>query len=283
MARSRKCENGRPTKIGYILKHIHSGSENKVVGLVWECFGDVGASTTKRNCVSSAETDWYFEHLFVIDQANLDWIESKKRGGGNMTEHEIIDDLFQLIFVDIKNRAWHAGNSYWKGTKDLNSSSIGIEIDNSGPHILNENFTNIQINSLCKLIKKLSTKYNIESKNILGHSDIAPYRKIDPGEKFPWISLHKKKLCYLPNISKKKIVLEKSSKSLQYYKKKEYLEILRKLGFIGYDIRGVQLKDRKFQLLLQAYQRHYRQSDISGNADNQTIRLINTHYKDMLT
>tara|TARA_Y100000590_G_C15624182_1_gene978720 strand:- start:619 stop:1365 length:747 start_codon:yes stop_codon:yes gene_type:complete len=190
-------------------------------------------------------------------------------------------DIFYI--VDIKNRAWHAGNSYWNGTKDLNSSSIGIEIDNSGPHILNENFTNIQVNSLCKLIKKLSTKYNIESKNILGHSDIAPYRKIDPGEKFPWISLYKKKLCYLPNISKKKIVLEKSSKSLQYYKKKEYLEILRKLGFIGYDIRGVQLKDKKFKLLLQAYQRHYRQSDISGNADNQTIRLINTHYKDMLT
>ena len=49
--------------------------------------------------------DNIFEHLFVIDQANLDWIESKKRGGGNMTEHEIIDDLFQLIFVDIKNNA----------------------------------------------------------------------------------------------------------------------------------------------------------------------------------
>ena len=81
--------------------------------------------------------------------------------------------------------------SFWKDIKGLNSSSIGIEIDNSGHHIYNEDYNHIQIEALCELIKILVEKYNILSKNVLGHSDIAPFRKIDPGEKFPWHELIK--------------------------------------------------------------------------------------------
>ena len=123
-------------------------------------------------------------------------------------------EVFSL--VDEKKRAWHAGESYWKGLKDLNSSSIGIEIDNSGHHVLNEDYSHLQIESLCELIKKLSAYYNILAKNILGHSDIAPFRKIDPGEKFPWQKLNQKKLSYLPIMYSKNIEHESNKVEINY-------------------------------------------------------------------
>ena len=96
--------------------------------------------------------------------------------------------------VDIQKRAWHAGDSYWKGLTDLNSNSIGIEIDNSGHNINNEKYSFLQIKSLIELIQKLSKEHKIIPNNVLGHSDIAPLRKIDPGEKFPWHELIKRNL-----------------------------------------------------------------------------------------
>ena len=88
--------------------------------------------------------------------------------------------------VDIKDRAWHAGISYWRGFSDINSKSIGIELDNSGCLLNFEKYETKQIESLIELIKYILKKYKIKHYEILGHSDIAPYRKIDPGKKFPW-------------------------------------------------------------------------------------------------
>mgnify|MGYP001384779435 CR=1 FL=1 len=99
--------------------------------------------------------------------------------------------------------AWHAGKSSWGSDKNLNKNSIGIEISNPGHEHGYKNFKNIQIKNLVKLSKKLIIKYSIKSKNILGHSDIAPLRKKDPGEKFPWIYLSKNKVGLWHNLSKK--------------------------------------------------------------------------------
>jgi len=79
-------------------------------------------------------------------------------------------------------RAWHAGNSKWGNLTDVNSSSIGIELDNNGF----ESFTEPQINSLLVLLKKLKRDNNIPTANFIGHSDIAPKRKVDPNKYFPW-------------------------------------------------------------------------------------------------
>ena len=101
--------------------------------------------------------------------------------------HYLIDRngaIFRM--VEDNKIAWHAGKSKWKNTKNLNKYSIGIEIQNKGHFIQIQNFPKKQIFSLIKLIKKLMKKYKIKKENILGHSDIAPLRKIDPGEKFPW-------------------------------------------------------------------------------------------------
>ena len=87
--------------------------------------------------------------------------------------------------------AWHAGKSSWKKFKSLNKNSIGIEISNPGHEFNYKKFSKKQIFSLLKLSKFLINKYNVNHHNILGHSDIAPERKKDPGEKFPWKYLSK--------------------------------------------------------------------------------------------
>ena len=90
--------------------------------------------------------------------------------------------------------AWHAGISYWKNYKSINKHSIGIEISNPGHKLGYVNFSTKQIKSLIKLSKSLINKYKINKNCILGHSDVAPDRKLDPGEKFPWRTLHKHKI-----------------------------------------------------------------------------------------
>lgn len=94
--------------------------------------------------------------------------------------------------VDEKNKAWHAGISFWRGAENINSRSIGIEISNlflgQGPYF------DVQIKSLELLLKDITTRYSINPKNIVGHSDIAPLRKPDPGIFFPWKELSEKSL-----------------------------------------------------------------------------------------
>ena len=88
--------------------------------------------------------------------------------------------------------AWHAGKSCWGKYRDINKNSIGIELVNKGHQFGYTNFKKEQLSSLIKICKNLIKKYKIKKENIVGHSDIAPLRKIDPGEKFPWKQLAKK-------------------------------------------------------------------------------------------
>ena len=101
--------------------------------------------------------------------------------------------------------AWHAGISSWKNCKSLNQNSIGIEITNPGHRFGYKKFSKKQIFSLLKLSKFLMKRYKISSKDILGHSDIAPGRKKDPGEKFPWEYLSKNNISLWHSLKKKRI------------------------------------------------------------------------------
>ena len=190
-------------------------------------------------------------------------------------------EIFNL--VDVKFRAWHAGVSFWKKIRDINSNSIGIEIDNSG-HLHNfENYRKEQIVSLVGLLKYLMKKFKIHPINIIGHSDIAPYRKIDPGEKFPWRILYKNKLSFLPKkISKSKSqVLEKYflSKLLKDNKRRA----LHMLKEIGYEINPCLKDNNKFSLLIKAYQMHFVRTKVDGKLDNKTYEIIKGHFNELLT
>ncbi len=100
-----------------------------------------------------------------------------------VSAHYLIARDGKIIYlVDEQKRAWHAGDSYWGGNRDLNSSSIGIELDNNG----NEPFAEAQMTALLALLADLSSRWNIPAANVLGHGDVAPGRKVDPSGWFPW-------------------------------------------------------------------------------------------------
>ncbi len=103
-------------------------------------------------------------------------VSSQYLGGRDGTVYQLVDERY---------RAWHAGVSRWATNYDLNSSSIGIEIDNSG----SEPFPAEQISALLKLLKDIQQRYRIPAENFLGHSDITPGRKVDPSRYFPWAHL----------------------------------------------------------------------------------------------
>jgi len=186
--------------------------------------------------------------------------------------------------VDPRFRAWHAGHSCWKGKRDINSQSIGIEIDNSGHHNRFEKYTNNQIDSLSKLLKYICKKYNIDKKNIFGHSDIAPYRKIDPGEKFPWITLERQGLSFLPQKEikfRRNLIVKDSYKNLSFEQRKK--KTLALLKVIGYDVNPAFKKEKNFTLLIKAYQMHYMQKQVSGKLDFETYSKILNHHNQLLT
>ena len=111
---------------------------------------------------------------------SIDTLTSSLR---KVSAHYLVDrqgKLYQLVPED--RRAWHAGKSYWAGMTDINSASIGVELDNNGT----EPFTVEQIDTLLNLLGDIKKRHRIKARNIVGHSDVAPGRKIDPGGYFPW-------------------------------------------------------------------------------------------------
>ena len=122
--------------------------------------------------------------------------------------HYYIGRTGEILQMVKDNRiGWHAGKCKWNNLKDLNDKSIGIEIENKGHKFGYQNFTNLQIRSLIHLCKKLRNKFKIKDENFLGHSDIAPLRKIDPGEKFPWKKLSKFKIGIWYDLKSKNLLI----------------------------------------------------------------------------
>ena len=158
--------------------------------------------------------------------------------------------------VNDKFRAWHAGQSYWNGNTDINSISIGIELDYN-PREKNNRFTFKMMSSLKKLIFDKQKKYKINKNSILGHSDISPYRKIDPGKNFPWQSLSSSKLVL--NLKKlKKIELKIMEKWFNCCKlKSKKQKIILALSLIGYDTREVYKNSKNYNKLITAYRIRY--------------------------
>ena len=171
-----------------------------------------------------------------------------------------------INMVPEKFIAWHAGVSCWKSHKNLNNRSIGIEIQNSGHINKYESFPKKQIESLLLLTKTLKKKYNLKSKNFLGHSDIAPNRKKDPGKKFPWRHLAKYKIGIWYNLPKKdrKFWDMKVSKK----NKKLFFLYLKKIGYC--------LKNEKSYYpnsVIRAFQRRFRSKLINGKIDNECLEI----------
>ena len=184
--------------------------------------------------------------------------------------HYLIKNNGDIIkMVPETYQAWHAGISSWKKFKSLNKNSIGIEITNPGHEFKYKEFSKKQISSLIKLTKYLVKKFNINSKSILGHSDIAPDRKLDPGEKFPWVFLSKNKIGFWHDLNQNKIKKERGLKISNLLKLK-FIKNLFKIGFP----RSSKIDKNKYNKIITfAFQRRFRQELVNGKIDKECLLI----------
>ncbi len=174
-----------------------------------------------------------------------------------VSAHYLISDggeVTRLVAED--KRAWHAGQSYWRGHKDVNSASIGIELDHPGHALGYRDFSDSQFAALVPLVARIVDEHDIPRANVVGHSDVAPARKIDPGELFPWDRLAGYGLC-LPRPAK----LERGDpfdNDAAFYLALERF---------GYDV----TEGRK---AVEAFQRRWRPERIDGEIDGQVRAIL---------
>ena len=163
--------------------------------------------------------------------------------------------------------SWHAGVSFWKKFKKINQYSIGIEIHNPGHNNGYEYFNKKQIKSIKHLSLMLAKKYNIKKKHFLGHSDIAPSRKKDPGEKFPWELLSKYNIGIWHSLEKK-FLRRYRLKYLKRFEKKLFLNYLTTIGYIF-------KKNKIYSVLsvVKAFQRRFRPKLINGKIDLECLKI----------
>ena len=170
-----------------------------------------------------------------------------------------------ILMVPEKYEAWHAGISNWKKDRFLNKSSIGIEISNKGHRFGYENYSKKQILSLIKLSRLLIKKFKIKSSNIVGHSDIAFDRKVDPGEKFPWKLLSKKKIGIWHQLHKEKL-RKLRKKKITEIQQRHCLNFIKKIGYF------VKKNNKQNKIkLFKNFQRRFRQELINGILDKECL------------
>ena len=174
-----------------------------------------------------------------------------------VSAHYLISEAGDVIrLVDENKRAWHAGQSYWRGHPDVNSASIGIELDHPGHALGYREFSENQFAALVPLLARIVSDYNVPRANVVGHSDVAPARKIDPGELFPWDRLAEYKLC-----------LARPTKLEQGDPFDNDASFYLALERFGYDVTD----GRK---AVEAFQRRWRPERIDGEIDGQVRAIL---------
>ena len=191
-----------------------------------------------------------------------------------VSAHYLIKQNGEIItLVPDLYTAWHAGKSVWKNYSSLNKDSIGIEIVNPGHDINYKKFSKIQLRTLIRLSKFLIKKYKINSKNVLGHSDIAPERKKDPGEKFPWKLLSKKKIGYWHNLNQNKLIKNRNLKTSSK-EKNLFLTNLFKIGYQKKFLYNSNFNHISFdQIISKAFQRRFRPEIVNGKIDQECLLI----------
>lgn len=196
---------------------------------------------------------------------------------GEVSSHYLIgDDKSGTIYklVDENYRAWHAGESEWQGRTWLNSSSIGIEIVNPGYRDLPSGrvwypYSEAQVQSLIVLIKDISKRYGISPRHVIGHSDIAPLRKLDPGPLFPWKRLADAGVAVWPDeqaVARQQAVFSAQLPSITWFQEE--------LARFGYPTPQTGELDVATRHVLAAFQMHFRPSRFDGTPDAQSAAIL---------
>ncbi len=167
----------------------------------------------------------------------------------------IYEDGSVTRLVDEAHRAWHAGRSYWRGITDVNSASVGIELVNPGHDIGYRPFTDAQMEALVPLLADIVRRHGIAPANVVGHSDVAPARKLDPGELFDWDMLARYRLALAKPKPRMRLIYDNDSAF--------YLALER----FGYDIADG-------PAAIRAFERRWRPHRITGEIDGQIGALL---------
>lgn len=176
-------------------------------------------------------------------------------------------EIYQL--VNETDRAWHAGESHWRGSAQINARSIGIEIANRGHSHDYPDFPDAQIVAVIALCKDIIERYNIPERNVVGHSDIAFLRKMDPGEKFPWAKLARAGVGVFPSfkpLSGSELQRDDTGNAV--------IRLQTSLSNWGYGLKLDGLFGEKTESCVRAFQRHYRPEKIDGVWDNECAGML---------
>lgn len=186
-----------------------------------------------------------------------------------VSSHYVVDEdgtAFRLVAE--QRRAWHAGVSYWRGATELNSSSIGVEIVNPGHEWGYRDFPVLQVAAVCDLCLAILARHRIPARNVVAHSDVAPERKQDPGERFDWEQLAMNGVGLwpegAPDLGTGDAIRDAAS----------LRDVRRALGDIGYRVAPEGPLDPALATVLRAFQRHWRPEAVTGQADAGTLARL---------
>ncbi|MBN9036919.1 MAG: N-acetylmuramoyl-L-alanine amidase [Rhizobiales bacterium] len=188
-----------------------------------------------------------------------------------VSSHYIVHEDGRIVqMVREADRAWHAGRSSWRGVTDINSCSIGIEICNPGHEFGYPDFCAPQIEAVIALCAGISMRHGVAPERVLAHSDVAPGRKRDPGEKFPWAALHAAGIGHLVPPAP-----VRGGRFLTAGESGEPVEALQSmLALYGYGLEITGFFDAATQAVVEAFQRHFRPALVDGVADRSTIETL---------
>ena len=188
-----------------------------------------------------------------------------------VSSHYLVHEDGRIIqMVREQDRAWHAGKSSWFGRTDINSCSVGIEIVNPGHSLGYKAFPKRQIAAVTALCAGIVGRYSIPAERVLAHSDVAPGRKIDPGEKFPWKALFSAGVGHLVPAAPLR-----SGAALKAGDAGADVEALQSmLALYGYGVEISGAYDQQTEVVVSAFQRHFRRRLVDGVADGSTVSTL---------
>ena len=214
--------------------------------------------------------------LLVLHYTGMDGpsdaIERLCDPAAQVSAHYVVDEDGRVVqLVDEERRAWHAGAGVWAGEHDVNSASIGIEIVNGGHCYGLPDFPRVQINAVIALCEAVTARWAIHPSGVIGHSDLAPERKLDPGERFPWARLADYGVGVWPDPVS-------AGHDLKYgpdHGEGAGLQAVQaNLARIGYGIEADGRFGPRTRAVVAAFQRRFRASHVDGLVDGETESLI---------
>lgn len=265
-----------------------------VINLFYSC-SSINYEIDKETYKSIGKNE-RIRYIVIHYTATTDEVSIRALTQGMVSSHYLITSIDKepiYNLVPLEQRAWHAGISEFDGRANINDTSIGIEIVNKGLKSYDEtkskygffiprneylDFSEGQIKKVAYLLKNIIEKYQIKPKNIVGHSDIAPLRKIDPGPNFPWERLYKEYGigAWYNEKDKKFFMNEKLFEVTPIFKIKE------EFRKYGYSINNSDEWDEESRRVIYSFQAHFNPNNLTGKMDLETfaiLKALNKKYK----